>query len=352
MIDWSNAFDRQDPTLAIQKFINLGVRRSLIPLLVSYLQDRKMRVKFNGELSGEHGLVGGGPQGTLLGLIEYLVQSNDAADCVSKDDRYKYIDDLTILELVLLSGLLMEFDCHQTVPSDIGIDEMYLPPESCATQGNLNTISDWTDQNMMKINVEKTSYMIFTRSQTDFGTRLTVNDAKLDRVKETKIVGVWLTTDLKWEKNTRELTKKAYSRMSMLTKLKYVGVSTEDLLDIFVLYIRSVVEYCAVVWHSSLTVEQMNSLEMVQKTCLRVILGDNYVSYGAALEMSNLKTLFHRREIRCLSFVQKCLKHPVNRRMFPLNRNTNKEKYKVNFARTETYKMSAIPYLQRRLNAQ
>ena len=44
-IDWSAAFDRQDPTLGILKFIQLGVRSSLIPLLTSYLTDRTMRVK-------------------------------------------------------------------------------------------------------------------------------------------------------------------------------------------------------------------------------------------------------------------------------------------------------------------
>ena len=81
-----------------------------------------MRVKFNGEISSEHSLIGGGPQGTLLGMIEYLVQSNDAADCVNDEDRYKYIDDLTILEMISLSGVLIEFDCYQTVPSDIGVD--------------------------------------------------------------------------------------------------------------------------------------------------------------------------------------------------------------------------------------
>ena len=32
MIDWANAFDRQDPTIAIQKFIEIGVRPSLIPI--------------------------------------------------------------------------------------------------------------------------------------------------------------------------------------------------------------------------------------------------------------------------------------------------------------------------------
>ena len=358
MIDWSNAFDRQDPTLAIKKFIKLGVRASLIPLLTSYLQDRKMRVKYNGDLSEEHCLIGGGPQGTLLGLIEYLVQSNDAADCVSEEDRYKYIDDLTILEILSLSGALIEFDCHQTVPSDIGTDQLYLPPDSCATQGNLDKIAAWTDDNLMKINVDKTNYMIFTRTHTNFATRLNIDNTKLEQVRETKIVGVWLSSDLKWDKNTKELTRKAFSRMSMLTKLKYVGVTIEDLIDVYVLYIRSLVEYCAVVWHSSLTEEQMNSIERVQKTCLRVILGENYVSYGAALEMCNLKTLFQRREDRCLSFAQKCLKHPVHRRLFPLNGNNlsnkhiSREKYEVNFARTEAYKMSAIPYLQRRLNNQ
>ena len=57
----------------IQKFIQLGVRPSLVPLLADYLTDRKMRVKFNGEFLS---LIGGGPQGTLLDQTEYLVQSN------------------------------------------------------------------------------------------------------------------------------------------------------------------------------------------------------------------------------------------------------------------------------------
>ena len=174
---------------------------------------------------------------------------------------------------------------------------------------------------------------------------------------EAKIVGVWLTPDMKWEKNTKELTRKAYSRMSMLTKLKYAGVGIDDLIDVYILFIRSVLEYCTVVWHSSLTNELINRIEMVQKSCLRVILGESYISYGAALEMCNFDTLIDRRETRCLTFAKKCLKHPIHRRMFPLNSNNgdgnykSREKYSVNFARTNTYQKSAVPYLQRLLNA-
>ena len=106
-LDWSAAFDRQDPTLAIVKFIKLGVRPSLIPLLISYLSDRKMKVKFNGEMSAFLTLIDGGPQGTLLGGLEYLAQSNHNADIVPKEDRFKYIDDLSVLHLICLAGLLV-----------------------------------------------------------------------------------------------------------------------------------------------------------------------------------------------------------------------------------------------------
>ena len=137
-VDWSAAFDRQDPTLAIKRFIEIGVRPSIIPILVSYLSGRKMRVKFNGEESDLLSLIGGGPQGTLIGQLMYLVQTNHNADNVNPDDRYKYIDDLTILQIISLAGLLTEYDFQLHVASDVGIDQQYLPPTSYDVQEQLN----------------------------------------------------------------------------------------------------------------------------------------------------------------------------------------------------------------------
>ena len=109
------------------------------------------------------------------------------------------------------------------------------------------------------------------------------------------MLGVWISEDLSWSKNCQEICQKAYSRLSMITKLKYVGVSLEDLLDIYTLFIRSVTEYCAVAFHSTLTQQQNDKLEKIQKTCLKVILGDNYIDYTVALEMCGLQTLSERR---------------------------------------------------------
>ena len=67
----------------------------------------------------------------------------------------------------------------------------------------------------------------------------------------------------------------------MISKLKYIGTRTEDLIEIYCLYVRSVLEYCSVVFHSSLTVNQSKQLEAVQSASLFAILGDNYVSSSA-----------------------------------------------------------------------
>ena len=62
MIDWKQAFDRQCPTLGVQSFVRNGVRSSLIPLLISYFQDRRMIVKWHGQESTMRKLNGGGPR--------------------------------------------------------------------------------------------------------------------------------------------------------------------------------------------------------------------------------------------------------------------------------------------------
>ena len=315
-----------------------------------------MQVKFNGELSQFLALIGGGPQGTLLGQIEYLVQSNDNADIVSPDDRFKYIDDLSVLQLICLSGLLIDYDFQHHVASDVGVDDQFLPAEHYQMQDSLDYISNWTKDNLMKINEEKCNYMVFSRSEEQFATRLTMNNVKLDRVSECKILGLYISDDLSWSRNCKEICTKAYSRLQMITKLKYVGVSIDDLLDIYILYIRSVTEYCSVVFHSSLTTELSNKLERIQKTCLRVILADMYVDYSSALEMSGLETLSARRQKRCLDFALKCVKHSKNSRIFPINRNIpvcevrKPAYYEVNWARTSTYRDSTVPYCQRLLN--
>ena len=130
----------------------------------------------------------------------------------------------------MLGNILTEYNFMNHVASDIGLGQRFLPAQELVTQSNLDKISVWTENNLMLLNKSKTNYLIFSRAREDFASRLTVDSTHIDRKTETKLLGVWLEESGKWEKNTKEILKRAYSRVSMLTKLKYAGVRTEDLL--------------------------------------------------------------------------------------------------------------------------
>ena len=55
---------------------------------------------------------------------------------------------------------------------------------------------------MMLLNEAKSNYMIFSRSQEKFATRLTLNNVLLERLNVSKILGIWIADDLTWSKNT------------------------------------------------------------------------------------------------------------------------------------------------------
>ena len=106
-------------------------------------------------------------------------------------------------------------------------------------------------------------------------------------------------------------------------------------------------------------VEQDRKLSNIEKTALRIILQDNYISYEAALEMTGLSSLSDRRAAHLLSFSRRASRHPVHGpRMFPLNPDIQdihnlrtREKFHVNFSRGATYFKSTIPTAQRLLNS-
>ena len=107
----------------------------------------------------------------------------------------------------------------------------------------------------MLINGKKSSYIMFNISKSNFSTRLTLNGATLERSSILKVLGIWLQEDLKWDYNTKQICIKAYSRMNILNRLKYVGIGESDLITIYKMFIRSMFEYCTSVFHSSLTQE-------------------------------------------------------------------------------------------------
>ena len=358
LIDWNNAFPRQCPKLGIESFLENGVRPALIPVLINYFQNREMTVKWHGCHSLPRKVNGGGPQGATLGLLEYLSQSNNSADMVNESDRFKFIDDLSILEIVnLLTVGITSFNIKLQVPADLPLHNQFIPPGSLKSQDWLDGINDWTVKQKMMINEKKCKTMIFNYTDNyQFTTRLTINNKQLDVIDSTKLLGTILSNNLSWDLNTANIVKKANARMQLLRKVASFGTSQGELKDIYILFIRSLLEQSATVWHSSLTEENVTDLERVQKTAVKIILGDNYLSYEQGLQKLDMENLSERRAALCLSFAQKCAKNPKTAQMFPKNVKVHNmetrqpETYIVQHSNTERLRKSSIIYMQHLLN--
>ena len=112
--------------------------------------------------------------------------------------------------------------------------------------------------------------------------------------------------------------------MELLRRVASFGTSVEDLKNIYFLFVRSQLEQSAVVWHSSLTDDNRSDLERVQKSAVKIILGERYQSYQKSLALLDMETLEERRENLCLTFAQRCLKNEKSNENVPPK---SKERY-------------------------
>ena len=154
--------------------------------------------------------------------------------------------------------------------------------------------------NEMKIYKKKTKTMLFNTARSkDLTQKLKIENETIELVEDMKLLGVQINSDLKWNANTNYITKKAYSRLWIIRRLKLIDASQHELLDVYTKQIRSVLEYAAVVWHPGLTINSSTCIERVQKACLSIILGQSYINYSNALQLASMERLDTRREALC-----------------------------------------------------
>ena len=174
------------------------MRPSLIPILVSYFEDREMRVKWHGKLSEPRKLPGGGAMGASLGNWEYLSQTNNNAYCIPEEDHFKFVDDLSTLEVINLiavglSSLLMK----DHIPSDIPDHDQFIQSNNLKSQEYLHKINEWTESHKMVISEKKTKAMIFNFTENyQFTTRLDLKGKNVEIVDQMKILGTVINTRL------------------------------------------------------------------------------------------------------------------------------------------------------------
>ena len=340
----------------------------LLRIMVSYLTERKMIMRYCGQESKVRMLPAGGPQGAYLGILIFIIKFNGAflrppipRDLIapinqSESVKVKYIDDGTVAVSIPLKDLLVPDPVVQPQPVNFHQRTGHiLPTDNNLLQFYLNDAEIFINNNGMKINKKKSNVMMFNKSRKyDFPPELKFSDGtNLDVISEVKLLGIIVSDDLKWQKNTNFITSKAMKKLWILRRLKKLNMSKEFMIDVFIKEVRSTLEQGVAVWSSGLTREQIAAIERVQKTALYIIFDRNYVSYEVACTLSGLEPLEIRREKLCLSFAKKNLKAADS--LFTRvvkNVNTRKKRVLVKEykCRTRRFERSSLPYLSKLLN--
>ena len=193
----------------------------------------------------------GVPQGTKLGPITFIAVINSASED-SATKNFKYVDDLNFGEVRLANQL-----------SQIGQD--------------VHNLDAWANDKYLTLNLSKCKVMqICFKKDFPAPPNLQIAGIRLEAVSETRIVGLTVQSDLGWQARINNISQ-PYVKHAVSSKTFWS--SADDLVSLYMCYVRPICEYAAPVWNSNITIDQSKQLERIQKTTCRTILASKYESY-------------------------------------------------------------------------
>ena len=200
-----------------------------------------MKVKWHNIMSSTKNLPGGGPQGTSLGIWSYLSQTNDNPEGADSNDIFKFVDDKTTLEVLNLLNIgIASHNPRASIPNNIMTSNLKIPADNLKTQEYMDKIEKWTEKKMMKVNEQKTKNLIFNFSKNyQFTTDVKLKGEHIETLDKMKLLGTTITSDLRWNENTRNIVKDSNKRMQFLHRASKFTNNSWDLKKIYMLQVRS-----------------------------------------------------------------------------------------------------------------
>lgn len=379
MVDFSQGFNRiKHSTLIEILSTKMNVPGWLLRIMISYLSERKLRVRFKGAVSEEKDLFSGAGQGCLLGLWCFLFLINFAGperevgslgNIITKPlnarkpltkMKAKWIDDLTIMSSVNLKTQAVHNPDHdaQRPLNFHNRTEHMLPNHHNMLQKEVWDLQQYANDHSMVINQEKTKVAIFNPLKNiDIMPEICLQQGSqnIEVVEQFKLLGQIISTDMKTIHNTLNICTKAYTRMWVIRRLKGLGCPREELLDVLKHQILSVVEQAVPYWAPMITKNESQILERILKTALHIILQDEYISFRNALKITKMKSLSDRRKEAIFKFCKNAEKSDAFNRWFSKAETSRPTRnsvplYRPVSCRTTRYERSSIPAMTKILS--
>lgn len=197
-IDLRKAFDVVSHELLINKLENMGFRGTIGNLLQSYLTNRRQYIKMD-DLNSSILVNGSGvPQGSVLGPLFYSVFVLSLRLAGLKSRYFAFADDTALL----YSG------------KDI-IELSYI------VNDDLNLYYRWLMQNNLKINIDKTKYLVFRQKNKKIvDVNILINNYELQKSETVRYLGLVLDEYLSWKPHVDYMRNKIVPVMGAIMRCR------------------------------------------------------------------------------------------------------------------------------------
>lgn len=275
-VDFSSAFNCIIPGRLVSKLYGLGISTNICRWIFDFLTDRPQSVRLGSHLSSVLTLSTGAPQGCVLSPLLYILYTHDCTPVHESNIFIKFADDTTIIGLI-----------HNN-------DEF-------AYRDEIQKLSTWCFNNNLSLNASKTKEVVvdFRRKRAD-PVSVNINGDTVERVKDFKILGTYISEDMTWATNITALVKKSQQRLYFLRSLNKINLSQKLLLSFYNCSVQSIITHDILVWFSSCTTADKKALDRIRKSAQNMI----------QIQLPSLTDIYHTRCLqRAKNIIRDCF-HP------------------------------------------
>ena len=255
LLDFSKAFDKVDHKILTSKASTLGIGPLTLKWISSFLTNRTQTVLVDSAHSDPSPVLSGVPQGTVLGPLLFLIYINDISSNLSPGTSLRLFADDSLLYRQISS-----INDQVTLQSD------------------LNTLQTWEANNKMEFHPQKCQVIQITNKKKKLNHTYKIHDTPLQPTNAAKYLGITIDNKLNFNTHISEITKKANSTLSFISRnFHKCPIKTKELC--IKALVHPLLNYGSSIWDPH-TQTNIHKIEQVNKRAARFITGNYTFEHG------------------------------------------------------------------------